>query len=1064
MINGIIKQENEINKYKIKRILSYIDIEKSKQIEKDNIILDKCDEEISYYRSTKTYYFTVNDKRKCIIKIDSDYNIIGIYCDCNEFRRTNSCEHLAASFYKYIDTIFNNKTERNIKDISNQIIKKYAKTMKPTIKKEVKIEIDIIPEKSEYYNSNYTKVVNYYFEIKVKMGIDKMYSYNNHQSQFINAYNSQSEICNFGTSFTYDSDTCFFNKTTEKIINYINHNFEGLNRNTYSSNAMALFLRELEDTEFKFKFAGHMINYISTGFPFKTYIDELDSKHYQIEFNAETFIPIGNNYEFVYVDGSLYHLNKKESILVKELIKNELDKIVLPKKSLKDFSKGILPIIKKQVEVEEKLKNELVIINNPECELYFDIEGSKVSANVEFIYDKKINYFASKNIIRDEYYEANVIDDISSYGFVIENKKIFLTDINDMVYFIETGLQELSEKYKVFTTENFKKVNIRKKTNVSSTFGIGQDNILSYKFDLDGIDEKELVNIFKDIKAKKKYYRLKSGDILNLEDKNLNELNNLVDDMDISDEEIIKGKGEILKYRAIYLDSLKNNKYHIVKTDNLFDNFINNFYKYKDSDLTLKLDELKILRDYQLVGVKWLYNVDKTGFGGILADEMGLGKTIQTIYYIKQILSEDENAKFLIVVPTSLVYNWFHEFELYAKTITKELIVGIKSKREKLLEKDVSVYITTYGLTREDEQLYINKKFHAIIIDEAQNIKNPLAGISKTIKKITANTKFALTGTPLENSTLELWSIFDFIMPGYLSTMHTFQNKYKINTFDDDTNNLLKGLSNQITPFILRRKKQDVIKELPNKIENNIYIDLSDEQKKMYVLELEKVKKQMEEILMGDGISKARFLILGLLTKLRQICIDPKIVYEDYNGTSNKIDRFISVILESISNGHKVLVFTSFKSALLIARDKLKENGVDSYIIDGSVSSKTRMERVDAFNDVNSSAKVFLIMLKAGGTGLNLTGADVVIHLDLWWNPQAENQATDRAHRIGQKNVVEVIRLISKGTIEEKVLELQEKKKELSEKLIDGEVRDKNILSNLSEKEIRNLLSYENKD
>ena len=301
-------------------------------------------------------------------------------------------------------------------------------------------------------------------------------------------------------------------------------------------------------------------------------------------------------------------------------------------------------------------------------------------------------------------------------------------------------------------------------------------------------------------------------------------------------------------------------------------------------------------------------------------------------------------------------------------------------------------------------------------------------------------------------------------MPGYLSSYQRFNGKYKINNETEEANVLIEGLSNQINPFILRRKKTDVVKELPEKIENNIFIDLSDTQKKLYVTELNNVKKKMEETINEEGMSKARFLILQLLTKLRQICIDPKIVYDDYNGGSNKIDRLVTIIDESIKNGHKVLMFTSFRTALNIVKNKLEENDIESYVIDGSVDSKTRMERVDKFNDETGKVKVFLIMLKSGGTGLNLVGADVVIHLDLWWNPQAENQATDRAHRIGQKNIVEVIRLISKGTIEEKVLELQNKKKELSDKLIDGTRRDENIISTLSEEDIKNLLSYENKE
>ena len=347
-----------------------------------------------------------------------------------------------------------------------------------------------------------------------------------------------------------------------------------------------------------------------------------------------------------------------------------------------------------------------------------------------------------------------------------------------------------------------------------------------------------------------------------------------------------------------------------------------------------------------------------------------------------------------------------------------------------------------------------------MVIDEAQNIKNNQAGITKVVKSIKAETKIALTGTPIENSISELWSIFDYIMPGFLNNQKNFESRYKITDFEQDGEKL-DVLAKLINPFILRRKKKDVILDLPDKIENNIYVDLTDEQKKIYVAELERVNKEMEEIMANEGIEKARFMILQLLTKLRQICISPSIIYNNYEGGSAKLEEFVKVIKESTDNGHKVLVFTSFKTALELARNKLKEEGVTSYVIDGSVSAKKRMELVNDFN--NNDTNVFFLMLKSGGTGLNLTAADVVIHLDLWWNPQAENQATDRAHRIGQKNVVQVIKIITKGTIEEKILELQEKKKILSDKLIDANTGN-NSFSKLTEKDIKNLLSFENSE
>ena len=334
--------------------------------------------------------------------------------------------------------------------------------------------------------------------------------------------------------------------------------------------------------------------------------------------------------------------------------------------------------------------------------------------------------------------------------------------------------------------------------------------------------------------------------------------------------------------------------------------------------------------------------------------------------------------------------------------------------------------------------------------------------MTKTVKSLNAKVKIALTGTPLENSVLELWSIFDFIMPGYLANNLKFQRKYNIKDVEKEDLEILNSLNMQIKPFILRRKKKDVVKELPDKIENNIMIELNQEQKKLYIAQLEKTKKEMTEIVASEGFKKGSFKILQLLTRLRQVCIDPNLIFENYQGVSSKIENLIQITKGIIENGHKILLFTSFKTALDIVNREFTNQGISTYAIDGSVSSKKRMELVEKFNQDNTNA--FLITLKAGGTGLNLTSADVVIHLDLWWNPQVENQATDRAHRIGQTKTVEVIKLICKGTIEERIMELQKKKKILSDALIEGKDRDSNILSKLTEKDIKNLLAIDNEE
>ena len=1051
----LYENENKVyadNYTKIIKKINRTDIQKANKIDKN---LVKYRGSVQTIQGTK-HIFLVKSQTfytyyAAYILIKNN-NIEDVDCNCIQFQNFGSCKHLAACF-KYYSTELFGKKKKTIEELSNILLDKYFSDNKPTIKKEIKLNININPQESYFYDDK--QII---FEFKITIGTNKMYSLNSHFSSFKNAYQYNMEY-KFGKEFIYNPENCYFNKQNKFLIELLLKSNINMQYGYLNGNMLATLIPYLS---LPFNFDNHEINYINEGFPFKTSITKTNDD-YELAFDLNDVINISN--EYVYANGELYKLNTKEKELVNDLINAEITKLKIKQKDFAKFTKGLLPIIKENIEVDTNMQDELVIINEPNIKLYFDIQNNDIQCNIKLDYNGEIDYFdENEKILRNTEYENNIINDLITYGFKIENKKIILNDLDKIVYFIENGLNNLSSKYNIYTSENLKKVNIKRKTNISSMFNLGKDNIMTYNFNLDGINEKEIINILKSVKAKKKYYHLKNGDIINLEDDNLNELNEVVDDMDISDEDIINGKGKILKYRALYLDSLRKTKYKHVETNNIFDEFINNFYKYKDSNINLDNNDLKILRDYQITGVKWLYNLDKTGFGGILADEMGLGKTIQVIYYIKEILKEEKN-KFLIVVPTSLAYNWIYEFAKFAKEIKVLLVVGNKKEREEKLKQkqNYDVIITTYGLLREDEEKYENDYFHTMIIDEAQNIKNYMAGVSKTVKKIKAKTKFALTGTPIENSTIELWSIFDFIMPGYLANLQKFQNKYKINDFNDDSEILIKGLNNQIAPFILRRRKKDVIKELPEKLENNIFIDLSEEQKKIYVSELENVKKKMDELLENGGMTKVRFMILQLLMKLRQICIDPAIIYDDYKGGSNKIDTLISVVKESINNNHKILIFTSFKTALNIVKERLDKEKINSYIIDGSVKSKERMDRVEEFNN-SLNPCVFLIMLKSGGTGLNLTSADVVIHLDLWWNPQAENQATDRAHRIGQKNVVEVIKLITKGTIEEKILTLQEKKKKLSDKIIDGDTRDVNIISSLTEKDIKNLLSYENKD
>lgn len=1006
-----------------------------------------------------TFEFNVNDNNSYFgnvgVQIDTfNGSISELYCSCSYYGIFGKCKHIAACLIKNYNDIFKVE-EFDTKLITDDVLFPFTvkEETKPVIKKEVNIDIEL--HKYTYYANR--------CDFKFKIGIDKMYSLNKKIYDFSRTYLSKRGTVTFGKNFIYDPNIHFFNEKNCNLIEFLiskdSNYFNLVGNDTLSSIIMRL-------SQYNIKYYvndNYMGTYsgISQNCPLESYLEKKNDNYVLTFTNIDNFDYIGANPPFVFFKGKIVQLDDKTIDLINKLYRYNVNSITIPQDKIDTFKNGLLPKIKSEIKIDDNVAGEIVIGNKPKVKLYFDSKYDGIICNILFNYgNRELNYFdVDKNIIRDEEFENEVVEDVYSYNFKKENKRFIMDDINYIGAFIEEDMISLAKNYEVYSTENFKK-NKMIKTLVKSSFSIGQDNILSYHFDLNGISDKEMNDMINSYKNKKKYYRLKSGDIVNLEnDENLKELNSLLEDMDING----VYSGTIPKYRAIYLSSLKDNKYSIIETNNLFDDFINKFNQYKDANIMFSKKDLNILRDYQITGVKWLYNIYKCELGGILADEMGLGKSIQFIYLLKEVIKENKDAKILIVCPTSLVYNWQKEFEKFGQDVSIKVMYGHKEKRHNELNNiKENVIITSYGLIREDEEYYNKLDFEVMAIDEAQSIKNATTGITKCVKKINAKVKFALTGTPLENNVTELWSIFDYIMPGYLTNLKDFNTKYGIKDIDEKFTKALIDLQKQIAPFILRRKKSDVLTELPPKIENNIFIDLNEKQKSVYAMEVKKTRKEMDEIIEKEGYDKARFKILQLLTKLRQLCIDPKIVYENYTGESSKITEVTKVCKEVIANGHKILLFSSFKTAIDILNREFTNEGISTYVIDGSVGAKKRNELVEKFN--NDDTNCFLITIKSGGTGLNLTSADVVIHLDLWWNPQVENQATDRAHRIGQKNTVEVIKLICKGTIEEKILELQNKKKLLADTLIEGEDRDKNIISKLSADDIKDLLSTDNEE
>ena len=595
------------------------------------------------------------------------------------------------------------------------------------------------------------------------------------------------------------------------------------------------------------------------------------------------------------------------------------------------------------------------------------------------------------------------------------------------------GLENLNKE----TNDEYIDENITITPNITLDISQSRNGYMSMKLDIEGVDSNEYREIFSSYKNNNRLYRMKNGAYLDLKDKDLEQAFKLIDILNIyNDFDNMK----IPNNKAIYLEKLiEDEDLSFVNGSKYVSNVIKKFDKVKSKNYEIPKDLNATLRDYQVSGFEFFKTLSDYQFGGILADEMGLGKTIQTIAF----LLSNKDKKSIVITPTALIYNWKNELEKFAPTLKVGLLHAAKSEREKILDNidNYDVILTTYTTYKNDIDKYKNINFDYCIIDEAQNIKNPDAIITKAIKNVNAKVKFALTGTPIENNLMELWSIFDFIMPGYLYNKSKFKS-----IFVNNDKNIIE-LKNLIKPFILRRTKKEVITELPDKIEQKIIIDLEKEHKRAYKGYVNLITRKIKEN------NQDNITVFSYLTKLRQLCLSPELMVKNYQGKNSKLDVLINIINDS--SDEKILVFSQFTKVLEVIGKRLNEENISYSYLDGKTSAKDRVKLVEEFNTNNN--KVFLISLKAGGTGLNLTSANIVVHFDPWWNPAVEDQASDRAHRIGQKNVVNVIKLIAKGTAEERVINLQETKKELIEDVINGNLDNSSTLKNLSKDDIIDL-------
>ncbi|OMP67994.1 DEAD/DEAH box helicase [Domibacillus epiphyticus] len=782
---------------------------------------------------------------------------------------------------------------------------------------------------------------------------------------------------------------------------------------------------------------------------------ETEGKGCQLKIKGLNRIILLNSYRSVLSGGKLIQLKSEQSERLSELKQmveaSGSNQILIPQEQIEYFLQKVVPGLKKLggVHISEAISRKLLkapLI----AKLYLDRVKNRLLAGLEFHYESIIinplenrEFREGSMLIRDVEKEDAILKlmEDSSFaktdsGYLLHNEELEYT----FLYHVVPKLQQLVQ---IYATTSVRNRVLRGNAHPRIRVGVKKEraNWLEFKFEMDGIAEKQIREVLLALEEKRNYYRLRNGSLLSLETREFEEINRFLKALPVQYEDLESGVNVPVVRGLQLLDSDDN----IFTLEESFRQFLDTIRHPGSLEFKVPKRLESILHDYQKDGYKWMKTLARYGFGGILADDMGLGKTLQSITFILSELPaiHQKNLPVLIVCPSSLTYNWLGEITKFAPEVKAVVIDGNKTERFNT-QKDltgVDVVITSYPLLIRDIGWYEKQSFHTVFFDEAQAFKNPVTQTAKAVKKIQADYRFALTGTPVENSLEELWSIFHVVFPELFLGLKEYSNLSR------------KKIARRIRPFLLRRMKEDVLRELPEKIESMESVDLFPDQKKLYAAYLAKLRHDTLKHLDKDTLRKNRIKVLAGLTRLRQICCHPALFVDGYKGSSAKFEQLLKIVEESRLSRKRVLIFSQFTKMLeLIGRD-LANQGLPFFYLDGQTPSEERMEKCNRFNA--GERDLFLISLKAGGTGLNLTGADTVILYDTWWNPAVEEQAADRAYRIGQRNDVQVIKLVARGTIEEKMNELQEKKRHLIEEIIHSKEKSP---STLTEEDIREIL------
>ena len=1028
------------------------------------------------------------------VSIDEDESqIVGSLCSCSDFYQSEGlCCHCVAILLKYISrrhiqTSFPAKKQNRIgQTLIESYIHQSSGSHYPAEASETKVLIELEPILHKQYHK---------LSVDFKIGTGKKYVIKD-LLEFARLIR-QGELFQYGKNLKFFHEPEAFTTESRNMLAFImqrieeyEYHFHCVQDSTYrfqtmkalrylplSPTAVDMFLNMMIRHTLQFDLDDHIRPiYVTDGDPELTLelkAEDSDTYHLTIE---DCLILSGARTFWILKDKILYRCSeafkKDMQPYLTELNRQKIREITLSEKQLRPFYGSVL----KHLEAHTDFHTEGVDLTDyepPEAHfsIYLDNPAENIISCTAYArYGEETFSLATpiscEDGFRDASMENRILTAIQTYfqpAAVSGNEDSPVADADFIIshddqaafLFLEQGLPHFYELAEVFISSNMKRIRIlsapRTAVGVSVSNGLLEIDIHS-----DSLPYEELAGILNSYRRRQKYYKLKSGEFLKLENNSLSVLSELADGLRLSEQAIRGGRISVPLYRASYIDAVLTSHNSDIQShrDRYFKSLIRDMKSVADSDYEVPDAMKPILRDYQKTGYRWLCTIAQLGFGGILADDMGLGKTLQIITLLEHARLEaisktvdlTDTASHtacpppvsLIVCPSSLVYNWDSEIEHFAPNLKTLLITGTAQERQELLTHyaDYDVLITSYDMLKRDIASYDNLHFHFQIIDEAQYIKNHRTQAARSVCSIHSVTRFALTGTPIENRLSELWSIFEYLMPGFLYPYAYFRSELEQPIVENKDQIAATRLQQLVRPFIMRRLKTDVLKELPDKLEHAVYAQMTDEQNKLYTANTLKLQKDLEQ--QSDSMFKtSKIQILAELTKLRQLCCDPSLIYQNYHGGSAKLDTCIQLIENAMAGGHKILLFSQFTSMLDVIERRLKAERILYYRLDGSTKSEQRTRLVNAFNE--NKIPVFLISLKAGGTGLNLTGADIVIHYDPWWNAAAQNQATDRAHRIGQTHTVTVYKLIARHTIEEKILELQENKKALSDQILSEE-------------------------